>query len=100
MSVDRWMDKDVVHIYNTILVSNKNEWNWVSWIDVDKSRACQTGWSKSEREKQALYTNIYVWNLEKCYQWIYLQGRNRGADVENTDVEWEWGGGMGYKLGG
>ena len=56
---------------------------------------------KSEREKQVLYINAYVWNLEKCYSWTYLQGRNRDADVENTSGHgrvggagwtgrWEW----------
>ena len=35
--------------------------------EVDEPRAYYTGWSKSEREKQTSYTNIYIWNLEKQY---------------------------------
>ena len=33
--------------------------------DIDEPRVCHTETSKSEREKQILYINIYVWNLEK-----------------------------------
>ena len=55
------MDKeDVVHKYNVILLSHKKEWIWVNYIKVDEPRACYTEWSKSEREKQILYTmHIY-----------------------------------------
>ena len=38
---------------------------WVSSSEVDEPRACYTEWSKLEREKQILYINTYVWNLEK-----------------------------------
>ena len=27
-------------------------------------------WSKSERERQILYMNACVWNLERWHQWI------------------------------
>ena len=37
----------------------------------------------SEREKQILYINAYIWNLEKRYRQTYLQGRNRDMDIEN-----------------
>ena len=40
-------------------------------------------WSKSEREKQILYINAHIWNLEKWYWWNYLQDRNKDADIEN-----------------
>ena len=64
MSISRWMDKeDVVHICNWILLSHKRE--WVSCSEVDGPRACYTKWSQSEREKQMLYINAYIWNLEK-----------------------------------
>ena len=77
MSINRWMDKEaVVHIYNVIVLSHKKEHIWVSSKEVDEPRAYYTEWSKSEREKQILYTNAYVWNLEICYWWNYLQGSN------------------------
>ena len=32
---------------------------------MDGPRVCHTEGSKSEREKQILYANIYLWNLKK-----------------------------------
>ena len=43
--------------------------------------------SLSEREKQISYINAYLWNLEKWYRSIYLQGRNRDTDVENRPMD-------------
>ena len=62
------MDKeDVVHIYNGILLAIKrNEiGSFVEmWMDLETHTEC----SKSEREKQILYVNAYMWNLEKWYR--------------------------------
>ena len=66
MSIDRWMDKDVViHLYNGILLSHKKEWIWVSYSELDEPRASYTKWSKSERENQVSCINVCIWNLEK-----------------------------------
>ena len=47
------MDKEeVVHIYNGILLSDKNEHIWVSSNEVHEPTAYSTEWSKSEREKK------------------------------------------------
>ena len=35
--------------------------------DIDGSRIFNTYFSKSERGKQILYTNAYMWSLEKWY---------------------------------
>ena len=52
MSIDRWMDKDVVvHIQNVILLSHKKECIWVSSDEVDEPRTYYTEWSESERER-------------------------------------------------
>ena len=71
----------------------QNEW-WqrnlkVDLQNVDGPRVCYTDRSKSEREKQILYINSCMWNLEKRYWWTYVQGRNRDADVENGLVDME-----------
>ena len=43
MSMDRWMDKEVVvHIHNRILLSHKKEHIWVSSDEVDEPRAYYT----------------------------------------------------------
>ena len=105
MPIDRWMDKeDVVHIYNGILLSHKKERNWVICRDVDEYRDCHAEWSKSEREKQILYINTYMWNLEKWYRWTGLQGRNWDTDAENKRMDTKGGssgggGGMNWEIG-
>ena len=43
--------------------------------------------STSERAKQMLYIDAYVWNLEKQYRWTYLQSRNRDIDIENKHMD-------------
>ena len=84
MVIGRWMDKEgVVHIHNGILLSHKKERIWVSSSKVNDARACCTEQSKSEREKQILYINTYIWNLEKLYWQTYLQHSNGNADIEN-----------------
>ena len=89
----------VVHIQNEILLSHKKEQIWVSCTEVDEPRACYMEWSKSEREKQISYINAYMWNLETQYWWIYSQGRNGDADVENglVDTVGEGEGGMNWE---
>ena len=60
-----------VHITkNGILHSYKKERIWVS-PNVDESRAYYTEWSKSERERQILYINIRMWNLEATVRTLY-----------------------------
>ena len=46
-----------------------------------------TGWSKSEREKQILYINPYMWNIEKRYRWSSVQSRNTDIEVENKHMD-------------
>ena len=63
-STDEWIK--MWHMYTMkYYSSNKKEQIWVSWTEGDKFRAFYTEWGKSEREKQILYINTYVWNLEK-----------------------------------
>ena len=53
----------VVHIYNGLLLSHKKKCIQVSSNEVDEHRAYYIEGSKSEREKQILGTNAYIWNL-------------------------------------
>ena len=89
MSIDRWMDKEiVVRIHDEILASYKKEVTWVSSNEVDEPRACYTEWGKSEREGQIPYINEYIWNLERWYWWTYLQGSKGNADIEQMFFEY------------
>ena len=68
MSINRRIAKEaVVHIYNGILHSHSKECIWVCSNEVDELRAYYIEWSESEREKQILYMNAYMWNPEKWY---------------------------------
>ena len=53
MSIDRWMDKEVVvHTHNGILLSHKKEHIWVSSNEVDEPRAyIQSEVSQKEKDK-------------------------------------------------
>ena len=73
----------MVHIHNGILLSYKREHIWVSSNKVDESAAYYTEWCKSERERQILYINTYIWNLERSYWWSYIQGSKGDTDVKN-----------------
>ena len=79
VSIGRWMDKEiVVHIHNGILLSYKKH-IWVSSNKVDETGAYYTDWSKSERERQILYINAYIWNLERSY----MHDSKGDANVKN-----------------
>ena len=76
------MDKEaVVYVHNGILLSHKKEHIWVSTHEMDEPRAYHTEWSKSE--KQILYINACIWNLDRWYWRTYLQGSSGDADIEN-----------------
>ena len=65
LNLNGGMYKDVVQIYNGILLSHKKEQNNAICGDMVGARDCHTEWSKSDREKQILYANTYMWNLKK-----------------------------------
>ena len=50
---------------------------------MDEPRAYYTEWSKSEKEKQILYSNTYIWNPERWYWWTYLQSSSGDIDIKN-----------------
>ena len=70
--------------------------------EVDGPRAYYTEWSKSERGKQILYINEYVWNLERRYWRIYLQNSSGNTDIENrlADTMEEGEGGTDWQSNG
>ena len=69
ISNSRWKDEeDMAPVYNGPLSSHEKKPSCVICRDVDGPKVCQTEWSKSEREKQISYINMYIWNLEKWYR--------------------------------
>ena len=84
MSINIWIEQEVVvHIHNGILLSHKKECIWVDFNEMDKPRVYFTEWSKSEREREILYSNTYMQNLEKWSWRIYLQGSDGETAIEN-----------------
>ena len=75
MSIDRWMDKDVihnvVHMYN-VLLSHKKGQNNAICCNMDATRDYHTRWSKSERERQTpndiTYVESKIWHNEYIYK--------------------------------
>ena len=53
---------------------------------------------KSEKEKQILYINAYMWNLEKWCGGTDFQGSNRDSDVENVGPVREGGDGTIWEI--
>ena len=75
------MGKEVVaHIHNGILFSYKKEPIWVSSNEMDEPGAYYTKRNMPERQRQILYINAYIWNLERCYLWSYMQGSKGDTD--------------------
>ena len=88
-SISRWMDKEVVvHIHNGILLSYKKEHIWVSVNEVDEPRAYYTEWSKSEREREILHTNAYIYMESRKMVLMNLFARQQWR---NRDREETWG---------
>ena len=67
MSINRWMDKEaVVHIYNGLLLSHIKSFESVLARRINLEPITQS--EVSQKEKQILYINAYMWNLEKLYR--------------------------------
>ena len=58
------MDKDVVHIYNGILLSHKKERNWVTCKDVDGPTDCHTS-EVSQKEKNKYRILMHICGIQR-----------------------------------
>ena len=47
---------------------------------MDEPGAYYTKRNMPERQRQILYINAYIWNLERCYLWSYMQGSKGDTD--------------------
>ena len=91
--INRWMETEVViHRYNRILLSYKEELIWVSPKEMGEPTAYCTEWSEAGRERQILYINLCVWNLERWHRWTYFQGKQMATlmdqMVKNPPTIW------------
>jgi len=98
MSIDRWMDKEaVVHIYNGVVLSHKQEHIWVSSNEVDKPRAYYTEWSKKEKYKYRILTHIYA--ILKDGTEEFILGTAMEKQTENRPKDMGVGNGEGEMYG-
>ena len=58
--------EDVVYIYNGILLSHKKERNFAIGSNMDGLGGHYAKWNKSDKERQILYDNTYMWNLKNA----------------------------------
>ena len=54
---------------------------------MDETGAYYTKWSKPERKIPIQYTNAYIWNLERWYQWPCMWDSKRDTDVKNRVLD-------------
>ena len=82
-SVDGWMDKVVVYIYNGVLLGNQKEWNLAICNNVDGTGEYYAEWNKSVRERQISYVFTHMWNLRNLTE--DHGGREGKRIVSNRD---------------
>jgi len=83
VSIDRWMDKEVVHIYNGILLSHEKEWNNVACSDMRAPRHWHAEWSQIQKEKYHMISFI-------CRIWKEMTQMNLYTKQEQTHRFREW----------
>ena len=60
VSIDGWMDKDVVYIHNRTPFSHKNEWNpaiATTWMDLEGIMLSKI--SQTDKDKYHMISHIY-----------------------------------------
>ena len=77
------MNKDVVHVYNGILLSRKKEWNLGHL-----QRLSNTVKQVRKRKTNTIYK--YMWNLKKMVQMIlFTKQKQRDMENKHTDSKGE-----------
>ena len=60
MSIEKWMDKDLVDIQSGILLSHKKERNYAICSNMDGPINNHTKWNKSERKTNTVWYHLNV----------------------------------------
>ena len=66
--------------WTELIKRNKFELVLERWMNLEP---VNTEWTKSEKQRQTSNSKAYIWNLERWYWWIHLQGSNGDADIAN-----------------
>ena len=82
MSIDRWMDKDVVHLQNRIEVIHKKEWNNAIWSNMNGPRDYHIS-EVSRTKVDILWYHLYVESKKNDTNELIYQTKNRLAGLES-----------------
>jgi len=58
MTVDRQMNKNVLHVCHIILLSYKERMKYATYSNMDGCRDCHTEWSQTEKDKYRMKSLI------------------------------------------
>ena len=72
MSIDRWMNKDVVHIYNGRLLSHKKEWNKAMCSNMDGCRDCHMS-KVRQRKWNIVWYHLFVESKEMIQMNLFIK---------------------------
>ena len=91
VSIDWWMNKDIVYIYNGILSSHKKGWNLAIRNDVDRSREYNAKQNKPLRARQTPCNFMHMCNLRNKWTKEKIgKLKNRLLPIENKPEEGGW----------
>ena len=84
-STDEWIKLCYIYTmeYYSAIKRNAFESILMRWMNLRPI----IGWSKSEREKQMLYVNAYIWNPERQCWWACVQGISGATNTETRPVD-------------
>ena len=69
----------MVHIYDGILLSHKNKWNYAICRNMDGPRDYHTTWNKSDKERQIYDTlNLFTKQKQTHRYWKQTYGYQSG----------------------
>ena len=89
-STDEWIKKwwyIYTMEYYSVMKRNTFESVLMRWMNLEPIIQSEV----RKRKINIIYTNAYIWNLERWYWWIYLQGSNGETDIENRLMDTERG---------
>ena len=87
MPTDRWMDKEVLHICNGILLSHKKEQIWVSSSEVDEPTTWYTEWTKIMASDPITSWQIVGEAMETVTDFIFLGSKTTADDDCSHEIK-------------
>ena len=78
----RWMNEDVVHVYNGMLLSHRKEWNNSICSNMDLTRDYRTKWNVRKKKTDTIGYHLYI-ESKIWHKWPYLWTKqNHGHEAQ------------------